>query len=439
MSVVVPFQPRTQHRYDHRLRRLVHSSGDLDLARDLGVPRSTALGWLREAPAAVVSHDVLEMDADRLRLEVVDLRAKNRRLTTICRFLLLVLRTLGVSLAHRRMPEEAKPALLKAVERVSAVVPLAAALRILGLSPSRYHGWLADSRACSTGEQLPCLRRTPNQLTPAEVTTIRDMVTSPDYRHVPTSRLAVLAQRLGKVFASASTWHRLVRENHWRRPRSRAYPRRSREGLRTTAPNQAWHVDVTVLKLLDGTKLYLHAVVDNFSRRILAWHLATANGAAGTVAVVRDAVATVCGDDVPTVVVDGGSENFNGAVDDLLSGGLLRRVLAQTDISFSNSMVEAIWRALKHQWLHLNTLDCDATVRRLVTFFVEAHNSQVPHSAFQGQTPDEMHFGRGDAVPAQLEAARVEARRLRLEHNRAATCGACARSDLAKLSSEPAA
>ena len=34
------------------------------------------------------------------------------------------------------------------------------------------------------------------------------------------------------------------------------------------------HVDVTVIRLLDGTKLYLHGVLDNFSRRILAWHLA---------------------------------------------------------------------------------------------------------------------------------------------------------------------
>ena len=39
-------------------------------------------------------------------------------------------------------------------------------------------------------------------------------------------------------------------------------------------PNEIWHLDVTVLRLLDGTKLYLHAVLDYFSRRILAWHLA---------------------------------------------------------------------------------------------------------------------------------------------------------------------
>ena len=41
------------------------------------------------------------------------------------------------------------------------------------------------------------------------------MVTSPDYRHVPTGTLAVLAQRLGTVAASPSTWYRLVRQYGW--------------------------------------------------------------------------------------------------------------------------------------------------------------------------------------------------------------------------------
>jgi putative transposase len=50
------------------------------------------------------------------------------------------------------------------------------------------------------------------------------MVTSPEYRHVPTGTLAVLAQRLGTVCASPSTWYRLVRKYGWRRPRLRVHP-----------------------------------------------------------------------------------------------------------------------------------------------------------------------------------------------------------------------
>jgi transposase InsO family protein len=44
-------------------------------------------------------------------------------------------------------------------------------------------------------------------------------------------------------------------------------------GLRTTRVDEMWHIDTTVIRLLDGT-VYLHAVIDNFSRRILAWRVA---------------------------------------------------------------------------------------------------------------------------------------------------------------------
>ena len=97
-------------------------------------------------------------------------------------------------------------------------------------------------------------------------------------------------------------------------------------------------------------------------------------------------------------MADGGVENFNDAVDELVNAGLLKRVLAQTDITFSNSLIESWWRALKHQWLFLNTLDTVSALERLVAFYVQEHNTRLPHSAFRGQTPDEMYFGTGKEV-----------------------------------------
>jgi hypothetical protein len=99
-------------------------------------------------------------------------------------------------------------------------------------------------------------------------------VTSADDRHVPTGTLAVLAQRLGTVSASPSTWYRLVRQYGWRRPRLRVHPAKPKVGLRTTGPDEMWHIDTTVIRLLDGTRADLHAVIDNFSRRVLAWRAA---------------------------------------------------------------------------------------------------------------------------------------------------------------------
>ena len=110
------------------------------------------------------------------------------------------------------------------------------------------------------------------------------------YRHVPTGTLAVLAQRLGTVWASPSTWHSLVRRYGWRRPRLRVHPAKPTVGVRTTRPDEMWHIDTTVIRLLDGTRAYLHAVIDNFSRRILAWRVADTFAPVNSVAVLLEAI-----------------------------------------------------------------------------------------------------------------------------------------------------
>jgi hypothetical protein len=88
-------------------------------------------------------------------------------------------------------------------------------------------------------------------------------------------------------------------------------------------------------------------------------------------------------------------------------------------------MIEAWWRSLKHQWQYLHSLDSVATIRRLVTFYVHEHNRVLPHPAFRGQTPDEMYFGTGEAVPGELTSRAAVARRARPAANRSASCRTC--------------
>jgi len=97
-----------------------------------------------------------------------------------------------------------------------------------------------------------------------------------------------------------------------------------------------------------------------------------------------------------------------------------------TELRFSNSMIEAWWRALKHHWsLYLNTLDSVEKVRKLIGFYVEEHNHRLPDSAFRGQTPDEMYFGFSKLVSGELQSAKEIARQTRLERKRALSCAVC--------------
>jgi putative transposase len=433
MIVPMPTTARPQRRYDHRLRHLVRRTGDVTVATDLGIPRSTARGWLGAAPTVVVCLDVADLTEPELRQEVLKLRRRVRKLTALLRLALALLRTSGFRLTGARLPDgRAKARILRAVDGAREYLPLRAVLRFLHVSPTRFHAWRRRQRACALEDQSSCPRTTPSRLTSIEVRTIEDMVTSPDYRHVPIGALAVLAQRLDKVWASPSTWYRLVRQNGWRRPRLRVHPAKPKTGLRTTGANEMWHIDTTVIRLLDGTRAYLHAVIDNFSRRILAWRVADTFAPINTVTGLLDASrAATPSDTTPVVLVDAGVENLNAQVDALINTGVLRRLLAFTELKVSNSMIEAWWRSLKHQWLFLHSLDSIITVRRLVAFYVDEHNRVLPHSAFRGQTPDEMYFGTANTLPADLKTCAAAARRARVEANRSASCATCPSVDAA--------
>ena len=154
------------------------------------------------------------------------------------------------------------------------------------------------------------------------------MVTSPTYRHVPAGRLAILSQRLGTVFASASTWYRLVRERGWRRPRLRIHRAGTRIGIRATRPIEFWHIDASVICLLDGSKAYLHAVIDNFSRHTPSWRLHDRLDAGSSAQMPVEAGGSINPDLTPKLLADAGTENRSASVDQLIEDGLLTRVLA---------------------------------------------------------------------------------------------------------------
>ena len=215
-----------------------------------------------------------------------------RRLGAIVRLLLAVVRAVGWHFDRTRLPEgPARAKMLRAIERAQPALSLKSTLRLLYMSPSRYHQWRQAEQICGIDDDAICPRLTPTRVTVDEVLTIKTMVESPEYRHISTGRLAILVQRLGRVFAAPATWYKLVRERGWRRPRTRLHPKRPKEGVRAREPDELWHIDRTVIKLIDGTKVYLHAVIDNWSRRILAWRVSECLEVASTVAILREAAA----------------------------------------------------------------------------------------------------------------------------------------------------
>lgn len=422
--------------YDARVRELVCATGNPRLFPELNIPKSTLRGWINgEFRTAVGTESVTRIEVE-LYAENAKLRRRVRVLQTIMCLLLVLVRAAGCRLDGERLPDgAAKRRLLHAIDKARNVVALASVLKVVGLSNARYHTWNRRDKACELTDRSSCPKKSPNQLTRAELESIRELATSDEYRHMPTSTLSRFAQRAGRVYASASTWLRLIRERGCRRPRMRIHPAKPTVGIRASKPNEIWHLDVTVIRLLNGTKLYLHGVVDNFSRRLLAWKLEEKLSPTTTCVVLAEAAKYL-----PealrrvTLLTDSGVENVNCTVDWFLLSGVLKRVLAQVEIVESNSLVESFWRGLKHSWLFINSLDSRATAQRLVSFYVEQYNEVMPHSALDYRTPDEINFERAEDMPGKLSVARRTAREARATSNRAMTCEACNGS----MSSPPA-
>jgi hypothetical protein len=126
---------RPQQRYDHRLRDLVQRTGDVTIAIDLGVPRSTARGWLSATPGVVVTLELADLTEPDLRLEILKLRRRVEKLAALLRLALALLHASRFRLSGKRLPDgPAKRRILRAVDRARGCLPSRGVLRFLALS-----------------------------------------------------------------------------------------------------------------------------------------------------------------------------------------------------------------------------------------------------------------------------------------------------------------
>lgn len=185
-------------------------------------------------------------------------------------------------------------------------------------------------------------------------------------------------------------------------------------------------MDVTVFRPLDNTRIYIYLIVDNFSRCILGWKASLELKCGISLENLKDACLkhNLFGSRVD-LIVDGGSENncsiFNNYIE--LNKDSLKKLVAQKDILFSNSMVEAANKSLKYGYLFKKDLfNFDDTVKYL-DYAIKDHSNK-PHGALFGLTPLEVLNG---AIPDKYRFKNdiANARSFRIEENRKGDCGVC--------------
>jgi hypothetical protein len=166
---------RRRRAYDHRIKEQIVRSRNPHLFPALDIPPSTARSWIQRGLGEVVSLHPDNVGEDALRDRIAILERRVRVLSTLLRLKTVLLRISGCQLGWYRLPDSsAKLALLHAAGRARGVLPLSSVLKVLHLSPSRYHAWVRAEQGCDLEDQRSCPRSTPHRLTPEEIATIRE-------------------------------------------------------------------------------------------------------------------------------------------------------------------------------------------------------------------------------------------------------------------------
>ncbi|WP_165915117.1 IS3 family transposase [Rhizobium sp. PP-F2F-G48] len=171
-------------------------------------------------------------------------------------------------------------------------------------------------------------------------------------------------------------------------PGHKIYPYLLRK-LSVTRPNHVWAMDLTYIPMARGF-VYLCAVVDWFSRRVLSWRLSITMEAAFCIEAIEEALARYGKPDI-----------FNTDQGSQFTSVDFTAVLKKAEIAISmdgkgawrdNVFVERLWRSIKYEEVYLHAYKTVSEARVGIGRYLTFYNSRRPHSSLDRQTPDQAYF-----------------------------------------------
>lgn len=184
-------------------------------------------------------------------------------------------------------------------------------------------------------------------------------------------------------------------------PEHRTYPYLLK-GLNISEPNQVWCADVTYIPMRKGF-LYLVAVMDWHSRKVLSWRLSNTLDADFCVAALREALAKY---GKPAIFnTDQGSQFTSFEFTEVLKEADVRISMDGKGRWMDNVMIERLWRSLKYECVYLNAFETGSEARNGIEKWIRLYNEERPHSSLDDRTPHEAYWNLPMAgYPAKLVA-----------------------------------
>ena len=160
-------------------------------------------------------------------------------------------------------------------------------------------------------------------------------------------------------------------------------------GLAVERPNQVWAMDITYIPMARGF-VYLAAVVDWFSRRVMAWRLSITLEVDFCVEAVEEALARHGRPEIFNT--DQGSQFTSAAFTGLLLDNTIAISMDGRGAWRDNVFVERLWRTVKYEEVYLRAYDSVSDARASLGRYLDFYNRRRPHSSLAARTPDRAYF-----------------------------------------------
>jgi len=384
----------------HSNVKIAYHLGVLEDSMACNIPSSTLHHWKSIDLSEIFGLDYsLAVNKD---ITVIKTIAKHKKLMKAAKALYFVYKTyhnvLLKSHAVTKQLHKHKKEIVKVIEHISPLVGPSRARKVFGLSPQLFNYW-KRSVQCTASAIGICRKIVYNQLTVKEVEAIKLYLTQPGYLHWPVVSVYHKMIRDGAAYMGLSTFYVYARllnlTGLHRQPKAIKYAK----GIRASRPFETLHMDITQFYTQDKGRVYVSVIVDNYSRYVLGWKMALHKTASLTLENLKQVFERYQLSNLTRIqlLVDGGSENKGEAEIFMNSpGSPIEKLIAYTDIAFSNSMAESTHQTVKKYYVPRGI---QQTYNQLFDTLTNAFDdicNHRPHHALEGLTPAEVLIG---AIP----------------------------------------
>lgn len=160
------------------------------------------------------------------------------------------------------------------------------------------------------------------------------------------------------------------------------------KGLIITHKNQVWEIDITYLPMAKGF-MYLYAVIDVYSRYIVAWDISNSMTAEWCASITKSAI-DIYGK--PQIInSDQGSQFTSAAHVELLTKSEIQISMDGKGRAIDNIFIERFWRNIKYENIYLHAYENGLTLYKGVNDYMQFYNSKRPHQSLNYKTPEVLY------------------------------------------------